>query len=45
VQHVTLAIILGGIGDSTSKNTWRYPEAAKALYFEQLAKWVMASAR
>jgi ParB family chromosome partitioning protein len=39
VQHVTLAIVLGGIEDSTSKNTWRYPEAAKARYFEQLAKW------
>jgi ParB family chromosome partitioning protein len=39
VQHVTLATVLGGIEDSTSKNTWRYPEAAKALYFEQLAKW------
>jgi ParB family chromosome partitioning protein len=39
VQHVTLAIVLGGIEDSTSKNTWRYPEAPKARYFEQLAKW------
>jgi ParB family chromosome partitioning protein len=39
VQHVALAIVLGGIEDSTSKNTWRNPEPAKARYFEQLAKW------
>lgn len=38
-QHVTLAVVLGGIEDSTSKQTWRYPEASKALYFAQLAAW------
>jgi ParB family chromosome partitioning protein len=38
-QHVTLAIVLAGIEDSTDKTTWRYPEVAKAQYFQQLAKW------
>ena len=38
-QHVSLAVVLGGIEDSTSKNTWRYPEASKAAYFQQLAAW------
>ncbi|MCU1530405.1 MAG: chromosome partitioning protein [Frondihabitans sp.] len=38
-QHVTLAIVLAGIEASTSKNTWRYPDAAKASYFTQLAAW------
>ena len=38
-QHVTVAVILGGIEDSTSKGTWRYPDASKALYFQQLAAW------
>jgi ParB family chromosome partitioning protein len=38
-QHVTLAVVLGGIEDSTSKNTWRHPETTKALYFKQLAAW------
>ncbi len=38
-QHITLAVVLGGIEDSTSKNTWRYPEASKALYLQQLAAW------
>jgi len=38
-QHVTLAVILGGIEDSTSKGTWRYPDASKELYFQQLAAW------
>jgi len=39
VAHVTLAIVLGGIEDSTSKITWRYPEAIKGAYFAQLAAW------
>jgi ParB family chromosome partitioning protein len=26
-QHVALAVVLGGIEDSTSKNTWRSPNA------------------
>ncbi|MBG6059802.1 ParB family chromosome partitioning protein [Cryobacterium sp. MP_M5] len=38
-QHVTLAIVLAGIEDSTSKGTWRYPDAHSALYFGQLAAW------
>jgi ParB family chromosome partitioning protein len=38
-QHVALAVVLGGIEDSTSKETWRYPSVIKALYFEQLAAW------
>ena len=38
-HHVTLAVVLGGIEDSTSKNTWRYPELSKALYLSQLAAW------
>lgn len=38
-QHVTLAIVLAGIEYSTDKTTWRYPEVAKAQYFQQLAKW------
>ena len=32
-------MILGGIEDSTSKGTWRYPDTSKALYFTQLAAW------
>ncbi|WP_104129579.1 ParB/RepB/Spo0J family partition protein [Cryobacterium sp. N21] len=38
-QHVTLAVVLGGIEDSTSKGTWRYPDVSKTLYFQQLAAW------
>jgi len=38
-QHVSLAIVLAGIEDSTSKETWRYPNAHSARYFEQLAAW------
>lgn len=38
-QHVSLAVVLGGIETSTSKNTWRHPEAIYARYFEQLAAW------
>lgn len=38
-QHVALAVVLGGIEDSTSKNTWRSPNATSALYFRQLAAW------
>ncbi len=37
--HVALAIVLGGIEDSTSKNTWRYPDDRDALYFRRLAAW------
>ena len=38
-QHVRLTIVLAGIEDSTSKETWRYPDAHNARYFEQLAAW------
>ena len=38
-QHVGLADILGGIESSTSKNTRRYPDPAKAAYFTQLTAW------
>jgi ParB family chromosome partitioning protein len=38
-QHVTLAIVFACIEDSTDKNTWHYPNAAQAEYFEQLGKW------
>ena len=38
-QHVSLAVVLGGIEASTSKNTWRHPEALYARYFKQLAAW------
>jgi ParB family chromosome partitioning protein len=37
--HVALAVVLGGIESSTSKNTWRYPDAHKAAYFRKLAAW------
>ena len=35
-QHVSLAVVLGGIESATSKSTWRYPEATKAAYLAQL---------
>ncbi len=38
-QHVTPAIVLAGIEDSTSTETWRRPDALSARYFEQLAAW------
>ncbi|TFC85510.1 ParB/RepB/Spo0J family partition protein [Cryobacterium sp. TMT3-29-2] len=38
-QHVTLAIVLAGIEDSTSKETWRYPDTHTARYLEQLSTW------
>jgi ParB family chromosome partitioning protein len=38
-QHVTLAIVLGGIESSTSKVTWRNPTERDSLYFAQLAAW------
>jgi ParB family chromosome partitioning protein len=38
-QHVTLAVVLGGIEASTSKVTWRNPGQRDALYFSQLAAW------
>ena len=38
-QHISLAVVLGSIEDSTGKTTWCYPEASKASYFQQLAEW------
>lgn len=38
-QHVSLAVVLGGIESATSKSTWRYPEATKSAYLAQLAAW------
>ena len=38
-QHISLAVVFEGIEDSTGKTTWRYPEASKASYFQQLAAW------
>jgi ParB family chromosome partitioning protein len=37
--HVAVAVTLGGIEASTSKNTWRNPSERDGLYFEQLAAW------
>lgn len=37
--HVALAIVLGGIEDSTGKHTWRNPVERDALYFRRLAAW------
>lgn len=37
--HVALAIVLGGIEDSTGKHTWRYPTERDAAYFRRLAAW------
>ena len=34
-----LRVIVGGIGDALRKNTWRYREASKAVYFAQLSAW------
>jgi len=36
-QHISLAVVFGGIEDITGKTTWRYPEAGNARYFQQLA--------
>ena len=36
-QHVSLAVVLGGSQASTSKTTWRHPEAIYAHHFKQLA--------
>ena len=38
-NHVSLAIVLGGIESRTSTNTWRAPDARKAAYFRQLVAW------
>ncbi|MFH8251491.1 ParB/RepB/Spo0J family partition protein [Microbacterium sp. B2969] len=38
-QHVTLAIILGGIESATSRETWRRPTGRDADYFAMLSDW------
>lgn len=38
-QHVILSIVLAGIEDSSSKETWRHPNAYNARYLEQLVAW------
>lgn len=37
--HVALAIVLGAIESSTSRDTWRNPTAVSRAYFAQLADW------
>jgi len=37
--HVTLAVVLGGLEDSTSRESWRHPQANIATYLEQLQTW------
>ncbi len=37
--HVALAVALGGIEQTTSRNTWRYPDARTARYLNTLAAW------
>ncbi|SDZ48473.1 ParB/RepB/Spo0J family partition protein [Herbiconiux ginsengi] len=38
-QHVTLAVVLGGIESNTSKTTWRSPASRDGHYFTQLEAW------
>jgi len=38
-QHVALAIVLGGIEASITKETWRHPSHTAVVYFQQLATW------
>ncbi|MBW9121897.1 hypothetical protein JNB63_17505 [Microbacterium trichothecenolyticum] len=37
--HVTLAVVLGGIEQNTSRNTWRAPSADTAWYLRTLQGW------
>jgi ParB family chromosome partitioning protein len=37
--HVSLAIALGGVEDTTSRNSWRYPDVDVARYLNVLAEW------
>ncbi|KQP67810.1 hypothetical protein ASF40_19970 [Microbacterium sp. Leaf288] len=37
--HVTLAVLLGGIEQNTSRNTWRAPSADTAWYLRTLQGW------
>ena len=38
-QHITLAVVLGGIESATSKENWRHPSAPMRAYFQCLADW------
>ena len=38
-QHVTLATILGAVEDKTSRETWRNPSPAFAVYLTALSEW------
>ena len=37
--HVAVAIVLGGIEQQTSRDTWRSPRPEKAAYFQTLQAW------
>ena len=37
--HVALAVALGGIEQTTSRSTWRYPDERTARYLNTLAAW------
>src|SRR5690606_2741634 len=38
-MHVALAVALGGIEETTSRNSWRSPDADVARYLRTLATW------
>jgi len=38
-QHITLAVVLGGMESATSKETWRHPSTPMRDYFQHLADW------
>jgi ParB family chromosome partitioning protein len=38
-QHVTLAIVLGGVESATSRDSWRRPNSRDADYLVRLAEW------
>ncbi|MDO4070330.1 ParB N-terminal domain-containing protein [Clavibacter michiganensis] len=38
-QHVALAVVLGGIEEAITRQTWRTPSRTAAIYFQQLATW------
>lgn len=37
--HVALAVVLGGIEESTNRTTWRHPDTRAASYLILLADW------
>ncbi|MGO2519959.1 MAG: ParB/RepB/Spo0J family partition protein [Microbacterium sp.] len=37
--HVSLAIVIGGLDSSTSRDTWRNPHKEAARYFQIIADW------